>query len=109
MTGQDAIKSAGEFNAQVGVTGVVLTKTDDLLFQGFYYKATNYDPYLASMTMPYGASAEESVVSVGVKHKFSDKCLGEAKVGYIDSKNPTTGGNTNFHGPMAYVSMTFAM
>src|SRR5580765_5260506 len=26
MTGQDAIKSAGEFNAQVGVTGVVLTK-----------------------------------------------------------------------------------
>jgi signal recognition particle subunit SRP54 len=28
MTGQDAIKSAGEFNAQVGVTGVVLTKVD---------------------------------------------------------------------------------
>ena len=28
MTGQDAIKSAGEFHAQVGVTGVVLTKID---------------------------------------------------------------------------------
>jgi signal recognition particle subunit SRP54 len=28
MTGQDAIKSAGEFNAQVGVTGVILTKID---------------------------------------------------------------------------------
>ena len=28
MTGQDAIKSAGEFNRQVGVTGVVLTKLD---------------------------------------------------------------------------------
>jgi signal recognition particle subunit SRP54 len=28
MTGQDAIKSAGEFNAQIGVTGVVLTKID---------------------------------------------------------------------------------
>ena len=28
MTGQDAIKSAGEFNHQVGVTGVVLTKID---------------------------------------------------------------------------------
>src|SRR5688572_18464131 len=28
MTGQDAIKSAGEFNAQIGVTGVVLTKLD---------------------------------------------------------------------------------
>src|ERR1700682_3033615 len=28
MTGQDAIKSAGEFNARVGYTGVVLTKRD---------------------------------------------------------------------------------
>src|SRR5205809_3351697 len=28
MTGQDAIKSAGEFNARGGVTGVVLTKMD---------------------------------------------------------------------------------
>jgi signal recognition particle subunit SRP54 len=28
MTGQDAIKSAGEFNSRVGVTGVVLTKMD---------------------------------------------------------------------------------
>ena len=28
MTGQDAVRSAGEFNARVGVTGVVLTKLD---------------------------------------------------------------------------------
>ncbi len=28
MTGQDAVKSAGEFNAKVGVSGVVLTKLD---------------------------------------------------------------------------------
>ena len=28
MTGQDAIKSAGEFNRRVGTTGVVLTKMD---------------------------------------------------------------------------------
>jgi signal recognition particle subunit SRP54 len=28
MTGQDAIKSAGEFNRQIGVTGVVLSKMD---------------------------------------------------------------------------------
>jgi len=28
MTGQDAIKSAGEFNRRVGVTGVILSKTD---------------------------------------------------------------------------------
>lgn len=28
MTGQDAIKSAGEFNRRVGITGIVLTKMD---------------------------------------------------------------------------------
>jgi signal recognition particle subunit SRP54 len=28
MTGQDAIKSAGEFNHRIGITGVVLTKLD---------------------------------------------------------------------------------
>ena len=28
MTGNDAIKSAGEFNRRIGVTGVVLTKLD---------------------------------------------------------------------------------
>src|SRR5690606_19373924 len=28
MTGQDAVKSAGEFNHRVGITGVVLTKMD---------------------------------------------------------------------------------
>jgi hypothetical protein len=28
MTGQDAVRSAGEFNARVGVTGVVMTKVD---------------------------------------------------------------------------------
>ncbi len=28
MTGQDAIKSAGEFNRQIGVTGIVLSKID---------------------------------------------------------------------------------
>ncbi len=28
MTGQDAVKSAGEFNRRVGITGVVLTKLD---------------------------------------------------------------------------------
>jgi signal recognition particle subunit SRP54 len=28
MTGQDAIKSAGEFNRQIGVTGIVLSKAD---------------------------------------------------------------------------------
>lgn len=96
------------FNGSL-LAGAVLTKTDDLLFQVTYYKADNYNPQVASLSMPYGAGAEESVVSIGLKHKFSQRCVGDAKVGYIDSKNDTTGGNTNFHGPMGYVSLTLAL
>lgn len=43
-------------------------------------------------------------MTVGLKHKFSDRLLGNAKVGYFDSVNDTTGGLTNDHGPLAYVA-----
>ena len=96
------------FNGSL-LAGAVLTKTDDLLFTVTYYKADNYDPQMAALTMPYGAGAQESLVSVGLKHKFNDRCVGDAKVGYYDATNDTTGGHTDFHGPMAYVSLTFAL
>ena len=91
------------------LAGTVLSKNDDLSLQYVYYKADNYNPQVASLTMPFGAGAEESTVSLGLKHKFNQTCVGEAKVGYIDSKNDTTGGNTNFRGPMGYISFTFAL
>jgi len=59
--------------------------------------------------MPYGAGAEETLVAVGLKHKFSDRCLGEAKLGYYDAKSDTTGGHTNFRGPVGYLSVTLAL
>ena len=91
------------------LAGAVLTKTDDLQLMYTYYRADNYDPQMASYTMPYGAGATESVVTVGLKHKFSPRCMGNFKLGYIDNKNDTTGGNTNFRGPLGYVSLDFAL
>jgi hypothetical protein len=32
-----------------------------------------------------------------------------AKIGYLDSVNDTTGGNTNFRGPLAYISIARAL
>ncbi len=96
------------FNGSL-LAGAVLTKTDDLSFTYTYYKADNYNPQVANLSMPYGAGAEESLIAVGVKHKFSARCVGEAKLGYYDAKNDTTGGNTNFRGPVGYVSVTFAL
>jgi hypothetical protein len=91
------------------VAGAVLTKHDDLLVQVIYYRADNYDPINATRTLPYGAGAREYSVTAGVKHKFSDRLLGNAKLGYFDSRNDTTGGNTNFHGPLAYVSLEIGL
>jgi hypothetical protein len=91
------------------LAGAVLTKTDDLQVQVTYYKADDANTQLANLTLPYGVAAEEVSVSVGVKHKFSDRLIGHAKVGYFDSKNDTTGGNTNFHGPQGYVSLDYAL
>lgn len=91
------------------IAGTVLTKTDDLQVQFTHYQANNYNPQIAIYTMPYGAGGEEFSVSAGLKHKFSDKWIGHAKLGYVDSKNETTGGRTNFRGPLAYVSLDYAL
>jgi hypothetical protein len=91
------------------LAGAVLSKTDDLLLQATYYKADNYNPQVAALTMPYGAGAEESMVSVGLKHKFTDRFLATLKIGYIDSRNDTTGGNTNFRGPLGCVTLEYGL
>ena len=91
------------------LVGAVLTKHDDLSIQLTYYRANNYNPVMAALTMPYGAGAKEISISAGVKHKFTDRILGNFKLGYFESKNDTTGGRTNFHGPLAYVSLEYAL
>ena len=89
--------------------GTTLSAADDLQIQFNYYKADNSDVALAAWTVPYGMMVEETSVTVGLKHKFSDRVVGDAKVGYFDSASDTTGGLTNFHGPQAYVSLTYAL
>ena len=89
------------------LAGAVVTTTDDLQVQFNYYRANNGDAQLAALNEPYGVVATEYSASVGVKHKFSQKLIGNAKAGYFSSVNDTTGGNTNFHGPQAYVSLEY--
>ncbi len=89
--------------------GAVMTKTDDLQLQWNYYRADDGNTALAVRTMPYGVVAKDVAVTVGLKHKFSDKMVGNAKLGYFDSTNGTTGGLTNFHGPIGYVSIEYGL
>ena len=52
------------------MAGAVLTKTDDLQVQLNYYKADNYDPELAPLGMPYGASTKE--LADGIRKRRGD-------------------------------------
>jgi hypothetical protein len=55
--------------------------------------------------MPYGVSAHDYLATVGIKHQFNDKVVINAKIGYAYSNNDTTGGFTNYRGPLAYISI----
>ncbi len=89
--------------------GFAADKNTDIQLQGFWQRANNYNPQVALGGIPYGASFELSSYTVGLKHKFTDRIIGDAKVGYMKNTNTTTGGFTNYNGPLAYLSLTYAL
>jgi hypothetical protein len=89
--------------------GCVLDKHTDLQAQYTDYRASNGDPALAALTMPYGVSAHDYMATIGIKHQINDKLVIKAKIGYANSHNDTTGGLTNYKGPLAYLSIEHAL
>ncbi len=89
--------------------GFVLDKRTDAQLQWSWAQASNYNPQIAPGGQPYGASFHEDSLTAGLKHKFTNHLMGEAKVGYLEMTNPTTGGFTNYHGPLAYVALTYSL
>lgn len=87
------------------IAGWVVDKATNAQLEATWYKANNYDPAIAAASVPYGASAREYSVSLGVTRKLSTRWLASAKLGYLEARNDTTGGNTNFRGPLGYLSM----
>jgi len=90
------------------LAGWVLGKRTDAQLQYNQYRANNGNAVLSAMTLPYGVAVSDSSVTLGVKHKFSDRMVGSAKVGYFDHCNDTTGGQTKFRGPVAYAAVEHA-
>ncbi len=91
------------------IAGFVVDKSTDAQVQYTYYYANNFLPALAATAMPFGASARESTITLGVKHKLSDRLIGSAKIGYYSSDDPTTGGFTNYRARIAYVMLDYAL
>lgn len=107
--GNDVMRNAdNDYISGSIITGFVVDKDTDASIQYTYYKADNYK-VPSPATVFFGAGVKEYTITAGVKHKFTDRLVGNAKLGYIDSRNMTTGGNTNFKGPIAYVSLDFAL
>jgi len=89
--------------------GFVLDKLTDAQVQGSWQRANNFNPQIAAGGQPYGASFEEESVTAGLKHKFNNRLMADAKVGYLERTDPTTGGFTNYHGPLAYIALTYSL
>ena len=89
--------------------GFALDKATDAQVQGLTQRANNYNPQVALGGIPYGASFELRSVTVGLKHKFSNRLMGDVKVGYLKSTNATTGGFANYHGPLGYIALDYAL
>ena len=87
------------------LAGFVVNKLTNAQIEASYYKANNYEPAIAAATVPYGASGRGYSISAGLIRKLSTRWLASAKVGYFDHTNDTTGGYTNFRGPLGYISM----
>jgi hypothetical protein len=85
--------------------GFSIDKKTTGMIQATYYRSNNFDAEYAAVGMPLGASAKESTISVGVRHKLDDKTVLSGKLGYYDSQNSTRGGFADFSGPLAYVSV----
>ena len=88
--------------------GFSIDKDTTGMLQATYYRANNFDAEYAAVAMPLGASAKESTISLGVKHKLSAKTVLSGKLGYFDSQNSTRGGFADFSGPLAYLSVQHA-
>ena len=107
--GNEVLRNAdNNYTSGSFVTGMVVDKETNASLQYTFYRANNFKAP-TNATQFYGAGVKEYTVAAVVKHKFTNRLVGEAKVGYFDSKNDTTGGNTNFKGPMVYVSLTHAL
>jgi hypothetical protein len=86
------------------LAGYALDKKTDGEAECTYYRANNYQPAFTG-SVPYGAGAIEYRATVGLKHKINDHLIASAKIGYLVSRNDTTGDFTDYTARVAYVSL----
>jgi len=89
------------------LAGYAIDKKTDGEVECTYYRANNYQPAFTG-SVSYGAGAKEYRATVGLKHKINDHLIASAKIGYLVSRNDTTGDFTDYTARVAYVSLEHA-
>lgn len=101
--------SNNNYVASSALCGFVLDKDTDAQLQLSWVRADDYNPQIAAGGEPYGAGFLDECATAGLKHKFTARLLGEFKAGYLRRTDDTTGGFTNYHGPLVYASLTYSL
>ncbi len=110
LNGNDVLRDAdNNYTSGNVVTGFAVDKKTNAQLEYTFYRADNYDPLAPPSSVAYGAGLKEYTVTAGVKRVLTDRMVLNAKVGYIDSKSDTTGGNTSFKGPVAYLAIDYSL
>ena len=76
--------------------GYALSQKTDVTADYSYYRADNYQSGNYQVSVPYGASAREHVVSVGLVQRISRNLRCSVRYAYFHSEDETSGGNNNF-------------
>jgi hypothetical protein len=101
--------SNNNYVSSSALCGFVVDKQTDAQLKFSWTQATDYNPQIATGGQPYGAGFMEESATAGLKHMFNSRLQGELKVGYLKRTDATTGGFTNYDGPLAYASITYSL
>ena len=86
--------------------GYALDNKTDLELQYLFYRADNYDDNSA-YGLPYGASAEENGITIGLSRRFSDRIQWTLKYGFFDGRDQTSGHNTDYQAHLVSTSFRY--
>ena len=93
------------WQATATVTFVVDDQTD-LLANYFYYRANNFINN-SGVSMPYGTSANDHTVNVGLTRSFTKNVRGSLSYGYFRHRDETSGGRDNYDAHFIFSTITY--
>lgn len=93
------------WQTSAALTFVVDDKTD-LQASYFYYRANNFINN-SGVSMPYGTSANDHAVNVGLVRNFSKTVRGSLSYGYFRHRDETSGGIDNYDAHLVFSTVSY--